>query len=387
MVYVAIPLLAVLIGYGTRRLAIELMFRPVPYLGKRPLGWQGVVPRHAERIAATIAGLLMPDPREVFAGVEADRVFAEVEQAVLHAIDDIARDVLAERQPGVWEALPPMMQELAVKQMQLAAPRIVRLLVDGLREDAHALVDLRQLAVERLTADRARFTGQVRELVRPDLASMARTGLWLGAAGGLVEVAVWALTREPLLLPLFGAVIGLGGGWLAVRLVLLPRRPRTLQGRWRAHGSLHRRRTAVARQVGELFADEVLTPAALVGTLPGSRRALQLVAGVVDRVVDEQIRLYRPLVAATIGSESLDEVKRAAATRVLAQIPDTTRGVYAYLADATDIARLVEQRVRDLTPEEYELLLRPVFQRRQWTLHALGGLLGAAVGLLPVLLI
>lgn len=374
--YFAITLLAVLIGLGTRRIAIELMFRP-PF---------GVVPRHTWDIATAAVDRLTPDPQEVFADVDADRLRAEVEQPVLQAIDDIARDVLAEEQPGAWEALPPMLQDLAVKQLQAAGPRIVRLLVDGLRDDARALADLRRLALQRLTADPARFSGQVRELVRPDLRSMVRTGLWFGGVVGLIAAGVFALSRQPLLLPVFGALIGLGSGWLAVGLVLRPRRPRTLQGRWRLHGSLHRRRTAVAREFGRHFAAEVLTPAVLADTLRGSERALELVAGVVDTVVDEQTRAYRPLVAATLGADALDDAKRSAATRVLAQIPTTARGAHAYLAEAMDVGRLVENRVRDLPPEEYEALLGPVFQREQWRLHALAGLLGAVVSLLPVLL-
>ena len=52
-VYLSMPLLGALIGYGTKIVAIEMMFRPIEFVGKPPLlGWQGVVPRRAARMAS-----------------------------------------------------------------------------------------------------------------------------------------------------------------------------------------------------------------------------------------------------------------------------------------------------------------------------------------------
>lgn len=388
-IIVTTPLIAALIGFGSRLLAAGLMFLPREFAGLGPFGWQGVVPRHATRIAATAAEQLtaLVDLREVFAAVDADRLRAEVEQPVLNAIDDIARDVLAEYHPGVWESLPPIVQELAVKQLQAAAPQIVRQLVDELRDNVDALVDLKGLAMQRLTADRARFTELVRELARPELRFAALTGAWSGFATGVLQAVVWALTEQPLVMPLFGFAVGLGASWLAVRLVFQPREPRRVLGRT-VQGSFHRRRAAVARQYGELIAAEVLTPRALLDALlngPGSGRARELVAAVVGEVVDEQTRGFQPLVSATIGTAHLEDMKRSAAARAMPALADVSRGADAYLADTMDVARMVEARICELTPAQYENLLRPAFTQQRWQLATAGGVLGAVVGSLQVL--
>src|SRR5436309_13869026 len=106
-----------------------MMFRPLEFVGIPGtfLGWQGVVPKHGGRMAAIATDLLtsnLLDLKEIFARIDADRMIREVEQPLLRAIDDIARDVLAEYRPRLWEALPPMAQELIVKQVQAAAPRL-----------------------------------------------------------------------------------------------------------------------------------------------------------------------------------------------------------------------------------------------------------------------
>ncbi|HEY3467016.1 MAG TPA: DUF445 domain-containing protein, partial [Amycolatopsis sp.] len=46
--YVSIPVVAALIGYGTKLVAIRMMFQPVEFLGIKPFfGWQGIVPKRA----------------------------------------------------------------------------------------------------------------------------------------------------------------------------------------------------------------------------------------------------------------------------------------------------------------------------------------------------
>ena len=58
-IYVTMPVIAAVIGYLTKRAAIEMMFRPVDFVGIPPyLGWQGVVPRNSERMIVVAADLL-----------------------------------------------------------------------------------------------------------------------------------------------------------------------------------------------------------------------------------------------------------------------------------------------------------------------------------------
>ncbi|MCC2659097.1 MAG: hypothetical protein K0Q76_4205, partial [Panacagrimonas sp.] len=45
--YLGMPLIAGFVGYVTKMAALEMMFRPLEFVGIKPpyLGWQGVVPR------------------------------------------------------------------------------------------------------------------------------------------------------------------------------------------------------------------------------------------------------------------------------------------------------------------------------------------------------
>ena len=55
--YISIPFISGFIGYITKVIAIQMMFAPLEFKGIRifgtPLGWQGIVPRKAEKMATT----------------------------------------------------------------------------------------------------------------------------------------------------------------------------------------------------------------------------------------------------------------------------------------------------------------------------------------------
>ncbi|MDN5855541.1 MAG: DUF445 domain-containing protein, partial [Actinomycetia bacterium] len=52
------PLCMALIGYVTKLLAIKMMFAPIEFRGWGPIGWQGIVPRHAARMASIAVDLM-----------------------------------------------------------------------------------------------------------------------------------------------------------------------------------------------------------------------------------------------------------------------------------------------------------------------------------------
>ncbi len=386
LLYAAIPLIGALIGYVTKRVAIEMMFRPA----RRTFGWQGVVPKHRGRIAGIAAELLttrLIDPREVLDRIDVDRINAEIEQPLLNAVDAIARDVITEHHPNVWEALPPLAQDMVIKQVQATTPRIVVQTLSELRENIDAVVDVKQFALAQLTKDDDRLVRIVRELAHPELTFIARSGIWFGFVIGIVQAVVWALTKEPLVMPIFGAAIGLFTDWLAITLVFRPREPILLPGGWHVQGSFHRRRAEVAHRYARLIADEVLTvPNMLTAVLSGPRadRMLSLIQDVVADAVDEQTRVFRPL---TRRNVAVGHLHRAAALKAMPMIPDTARNANRYLTSAMDVAGMIEQRMLALPADEYESVLRPAFKQEEPKLIVVGGVIGAIIGELQLLLL
>src|SRR5438105_7290850 len=130
LLYLSMPIVAAVIGYVTKVLAIRMMFEPLEFVGVPPfLGWQGIVPSHAARMAGIACDLMtgrLISPQEIFGRLDPARVAKEIERPMLEAVDDITREVAEEFQPGFWESLPEQIRRLIIKRIQTESPRLVQ---------------------------------------------------------------------------------------------------------------------------------------------------------------------------------------------------------------------------------------------------------------------
>lgn len=387
-VYLSMPAVAAVIGYLTKRAAIEMMFRPMEFVGIRPfLGWQGVVPRNSERMIMVAADLLtakLVDPREILQRLEPKRLAAELELPLLVAADEVTRDVLSRE--GVWQSLPPLGQELVLKRVQAGIPDLVTRIMAELTSNIHEVLDLKEVAVSALHRDKRVLLKLIRDISRPEMAFIARCGIYFGLFLGLVQTVVWALTKAPLVMPVFGAVIGWFTDWLAIKLVFFPRERRKILGLLPLQGVFQRRRDEVAKQYATVVARDVMTvPNLVAGILrgPGAARLQTMIQETVEQVIDEQAGLVRPL----LGTTRFTTMKKTAAAHAIRYLPTTILNAEHYATEALDIRDTIATKMRRLTRLEYEGLLRPAFRQDEWKLIAVGAAIGAMIGELQVLLL
>lgn len=393
--YVSMPVIAAIIGYITKRAAIAMMFHPIRFVGiAEPfLGWQGVVPRNSERMIRISAELLttrLLDPGDVFARLDPDEIAMRIEAPLLMAVDEVAREVFEQHHPRLWELMPTLAQDMIVKQVQAGAPAMVRRIMADVRENIQDVLDVKQLAVSALHRDKELLVRLIRDISRPEMAFIARCGVYFGFVLGLVQTVVWAVLHDPIVLPLFGGAIGLFTDWLAIKLVFFPRERTRILGMVPLQGIFQRRRDEVAREYGELVARDVMTVPNIVDAVlrgPKSDRLITMIQRVVQRTVDEQASIAKPFVAVAVGTKRFQEMKHAAAERAMDYLRDTMLHASGYATETLDIGNTIATRMRRLSRVEYESLLRPAFRQDEWKLIAVGGVIGALVGELQVLLI
>ncbi len=56
--FVILPIVGAVIGYTTKWVSVQLIFKPPGYVGVGPIGWQGVVQRRSPKFAAGVAEML-----------------------------------------------------------------------------------------------------------------------------------------------------------------------------------------------------------------------------------------------------------------------------------------------------------------------------------------
>ena len=394
LIYASMPLLAAFIGYTTKLVAIEMMFRPVEFVGKRPfLGWQGIVPRNVGRIGSISVNLLLGrliNPNQLLARVDPVELTRQLREPLNRAVAEIGTDLIAKYQPQLWELLPADARRLVLRQIAERAPKAVAELMADFSRNPEAYLDTRHMALSNLAGDRGVLNRLIRDVGGRELRFIAHSGLYFGLVIGLLQAGVWALTHEPLVMPIFGAIVGLSTDWIALKMIFFPREERRFLGVLRWQGLFQKRRMEVATDYGRVVADEVLTVPKIMEALltgPRSDRMIALVQRHVSDIVDRQLGLARPLVVLTVGSERYRRLKADIAERALAVAPRTMEPAMAYAKEALGIQDTVVSAMRALTPLEFESVLRPAFRQDEWKLILVGGILGAIVGELQVLLL
>jgi uncharacterized membrane protein YheB (UPF0754 family) len=392
-IYASMPFIAALIGYLTKRVAIEMMFKPLEFRGIRPIfGWQGIIPANARRMATTAVNLLthhLVDPQEIFARLDPEQMVAELEEPLLKAVEEVTREVMEQFQPRLWEVLPAQAQQLLINQVRGQAPKVVARLMREVSTNIDEVLDVNSMLIEAMVRDKSLTVRLIKEVAQPELKFIARSGIYFGFVIGLVQFVAWALTRQPLIMPVFGFVTGFVTDWLALKMIFYPREPRRF-GLFRWQGMFQKRREQVAMDYGALIADEVLTvrnvmEAVLTG--PKSDRLFAMIQREIQRTIDHQVSIAKPLVALTVGGKQYQEMKKAAAAKAIAYLPETVKHAEGYATGALDVRNTIVEKMRQLTPLEFEGILRPAFQQDEWKLIAVGAIIGGLVGELQVLLI
>jgi uncharacterized membrane protein YheB (UPF0754 family) len=388
--YVSIPIVAALIGYGTKLVAIRMMFQPVEFIGVKPfLGWQGIVPKRAARMASIACDTMTEQlikPAEVVARLDAGRIAKEIEKPLLAGVEDIVREVAAHYQPGLWESLPVRVQRLVIERVQHESPRMVAAVLDLIKSDVDSVFDLKGMVVTSLVKDKRLLNRIFQEAGAKEFKFIARSGLVFGGAIGVVQMVAWVLFKFPPIMPVFGLFTGWFTDWLALRMIFYPIEPRRYFGiQWQ--GLFLKRRAEVAEAYGSLIAKEIITPHNVIEAIlhgPLSDRVLALIQRQLDRELGS---VAKPLLVFAVGSRKYQDMKLAISSQIMSRLPETVRYIEDYATDAMDIRNVLVSKMKQLSPKEFERLLRPAFEQDEWILIATGAVLGFAVGEAQVLIL
>ncbi|MFC7422330.1 DUF445 domain-containing protein [Nocardia tengchongensis] len=390
-VYAAMPAIAALIGYGTKLVAVEMMFRPIEFIGIPPyLGWQGIIPRYAARMASMVVDLALArilDPKEILTGVDTRAVVHELREPVHEMVEEFAPDFVRILHPAVWDAMPRGMRDAVVRRIEDTLPEVLDKFLGELGDHIDLVLDLRALAIDALTRDKRMTVKLIRMIGRNEMRFIVRIGLPFGLALGMVQAVVWALTHSVLIMPLFGAFTGLFTDWLALQMIFRPVRPVRLLGLFTWQGLFHKRRSEVTRDYAALIGEEVLTPVTMFDAMltgPRSDRFLYLVDKQIRDSVAEVARPVQPLLVLAVGGERYRRFQQDVAGVAVAGMRQRADRLGGYASQVLDLPELLCSKMDLMTDDEFEGLLRPAFKQDEWKLVTVGALLGFLVGELQV---
>lgn len=385
LVLASIPFVAAAIGYVTKLLAIEMMFRPVEYRGLGPVGWQGVIPRSAGEMAAVVDSLVQKalDPEELVERIDIEALIERLDVPLQESVEDIATEIAREYYPTLWDRLPEGTRRLILTRLRSRAPTVARDLLGQLRGNLEDVIDLRYMVVSNLVRNKHVLNSLMRSTTEPELRFIIRWGAVFGFVLGVFQAAAYGITGAHLVMPLFGLAVGWSTDWLALKMLFDPTEEKRLPGGIRWQGLFFKRRHEFAEDYARAIARDLLTPRVLLESLltgPGSDRFFVQAQRELQRAIDTELGAARPLVSLMIGDRRYGRIKQAVAERAVARLAETAPHVRAQADDQLDVEALMTAKMRQLSLGEYEALLRPAFEKHRWKLIAAGAVLGVLVG-------
>lgn len=385
--FLSIPVISALVGYGTNWVCIKMMCYPIEFWGIKPpyLGWQGVVPRRAPHIAGIQVDLMtqkLINVEDIFARIDSNKIAEHLEPVMLNMIQKITDEVMAIHSPKLWESLPIKVKDRIYRKAKDDAPEIIAKMMDDIKNNITNIFDLKAMVMDAFIRDRAMLVRLFQEIGYKEFAFVQNSGLWFGFLFGCVQMGVWFFYQESWILPLCGVLVGTITNWLAINMIFSPKNPVKI-GPFTIQGLFIKRQDEVATDFGILIAGEIINSENIINAIlkgPSSDRLFDLIQKNVKRTMDEYVGFTKPFITFSIGTKRYIEIKNHAVDRIMDYIPEAMKHIHTYTEEAMDINATLREKMSGLTPEQFEGMLRPAFEADEWQLVALGAVIGGLVG-------
>lgn len=393
LIYLSMPLIAAFVGWSTKIVALEMLYRPLEFKGIGPFGWQGIVPRRAGKVGSKTIELLTANllkPEELLDRIDANDAVEALREPLIQAVDEISRELAEQLRPGLWDSLPDAGRQAIQSRIQSQVPRITENVLLEMKADLSRYVDLQFLAVTTLVRNKEKLVKLFRGMTTDAMAFVRRSGIVFGFGIGLVQMVAWALFKNPWIMPAFGFAVGFISDYIALNMLFRPVHQRKFLGFIPFQGLLHAQRGKITRDYAKILADDLFTPEILFDGIikgPGADKLFALVAKEIDAAIDAQTGIATPVVALAVGTKRYRGLKDKVVALVLERLPTTLLDAQDYATEAIELENTIVEKMNALTNEEYESILRPVFKDDEPLMIAVGAILGGLVGELQVQMI
>jgi uncharacterized membrane protein YheB (UPF0754 family) len=405
---ITVPFVTGAIGYLTNWTGVLMLFYPVHFKGFRApwlhriarllpykvrqipgimlggIGWQGIVPSRAAKMGslAVDSGIAkLGTPKEFFGQLEPEKIAEHMVASTRDEIPDIVDRVMRREQPRLWSRLPLGVKELVIQRVQDQLPDIVRNLTLQIGEYIDQLVDVKLMVIKRFDPELANRV--FLDMGKRELRFIQNFGFFFGFVLGIPVAAITHFVSFWWLLPILGVIVGYVTNWVALWMIYEPAQPRRW-GRWRVQGLFIRRQPEVAGVYASIVSEEILTVAEFGKELlhgPQSDRTRVLIEAAMRPAIDRAVGPARVAVRVAVGSREYDALRDAFAAEPVEKMMDPLADPEFSAQQSETMHRLIEERMRELPPEDFGEMLRTATREDEWLLLLHGAVLGLAGGL------
>jgi uncharacterized membrane protein YheB (UPF0754 family) len=408
----SVPLFTGIIGYITNWSGIWMLFNPLEFKGFRlpglaylarlmprkvqeipgvmhgGLGWQGIIPSRAAKMGSiavdkTIAKL--GTPSDFYEAIEPESIAEHVLATSRGDIYDLVERTMQQEHPDLWNTLPDGMRRQVHERVQDQLPGIVReIVVEKIGDNIDQLLDVKLMVIRHIEERPELANRMFREVGERELKFIINFGFVFGFVLGIPTLLLTKQFQYWWVLPILGTIVGYATNWLAIAMIFEPADPRTILG-MKFQGLFIKRREHAAEIYAEVVSQEIITVANIGEELmkgPRADRTRHVIESALRPAVDRASGQLLPLVRAAVGTKEYDAIKDGVATGGFESTMTPLLDEEFNREQAVKVYELMVHRMKDLTNQDFAMMLRAAMKEDEWLLVLHGAVLGFGAGLL-----
>lgn len=413
---VLIPPITGIIGYVTNWVGIRLLFYPVDFVGfKVPgmeqftqllpakiqgipgmiegkVGWQGIVPSRAPKMGSLGADKgvkKIATQQEFYESFDPEAIAEHVVAAASDDIHDLVDDIIRREHPQLWTDAPDQVKQMVHSRVEAQMPQIADRLFQQMGDNIDELMDMKLMMVNQLGGDPELLNKMFLEIGDKELQFLINSGFVLGTFLGCFSIPLFVFIDRWWVLPMAGVLVGYFTNYIAIKAIFNPVNERKI-GPFRIQGLFIKRQHEAADSYSRLVAQEIITVGNIAtNMLNGSQsdRTRKMIRDSVRPAVDEAVGLAGPFVRVTTGDREYEAMRERFAAETIDHAFEPLLDEEFNRERSEAVRGLIEERMKDLPPEDYTEILRSAFKEDEWLLIFIGAVLGFVAGWIQLLVV
>jgi len=411
-----IPPITGIIGYCTNWVGIRLLFHPVDFYGfevpglqqviqlmppkiqgipglmEGTVGWQGIVPSRAAKmgsIAATDGISMIATGSEFYDAFNPEAIADHVVAAASDDIHRIVDEIIQQEHPQLWRDAPGPVRTMVHSRVDDQMPRVADRMFEKIGDNIDDLLDLQTMMIDRLGNDPELLNTMFLEIGDRELKFLVNSGFYIGTFLGCFSIPLFVLIGEWWVLPVAGTLVGYFTNFIAIKAIFNPKEPVKI-GPFEIQGLFIKRQDEASETYADIVSKEVVTVSNIADNMLNGRksdRTRKMITDSLRPAVDQAVGAAAPLVRVTTGDREYEKIRERFADETIDYAFEPLADEEFNLERSEAVEALIVERMKQLPPEDYCLMLRSAFKEDEWLLISIGGVLGFVAGWIQLLVV
>lgn len=324
--------------------------------------------------------------KEIFERLEADKFADVMGDSVLLMMDEIINEVAEDYMPETWKKIPQEVKDDIVVTAGNESESFLEDFMVDMQTHVDDVVDIKEMCVTACVENKHLIVKIFQECGEQEFVFIRRSGFYFGFLFGLIQMTIWFFYNADWVMPVAGFLVGWVTNWVALKVIFEPIEPRNICG-FEVQGIFLKRQKEVSAVFARVICVEILHIKAIWNAIFNGRLKKNFFAMLRAHTLvftGKLVAEIEALAVAAMGSEKFQQMKEDIAQKVIEKIPAVIDSSYEYSQEALGMEKEIREKMAVLPPVEFEGVLHPAFEEDEIQLIALGGVLGAIVGVIQI---